>query len=306
VQLLLAILLFTIVRNEEGEAGWHLVAMGVLSGLLAMARPPDALLLIPVIIYVLRHHRGKAHLYLLPALIAALPFLLYNLFIFGSPLGGYERNLGLFGLGPGIIAHYAGFLAAPNAGLFIFSPVLLFGLWGYLRTRDLANPRIKELMVVYGPTLLLLVLVYSFYTVWMGAAYGPRFLTGLLPVVILYVGLFLDHAFRTFTGTKRAFWLTAFAVLLLISIGIQVIGVFYYPFLRDLSMDDRRVWDVHDSLILRSFRDGAEQMTTIHVNSMPPLPRIITVNVRPWDPGARPASPVMVQQILNRSPPAPG
>jgi hypothetical protein len=280
VQLLLALLLFTIVRNEEGEAGWHLVAMGVLSGLLAMARPPDALLLIPVIIYVLRYHRGKAHLYLLPAFLAALPFLLYNLSIFGSPLGGYEKNLGLFGLGPEIVMHYAGFLVAPNAGFFIFSPVLLFGIWGYFRTRDIRNSRIRELMVLYGPVLLLLVLLYSFYTIWMGAAYGPRFLAGLLPVYILYVGLFLDYAVRSFTGRRRAGILAVFSLLLAIAIGIQIIGAFYYPFLRDVSMDDQRVWDPADSLILRSYRDGAELMTTIHVNSIPPLPRIITVDTR--------------------------
>lgn len=286
VELILALLIFTILRNEAGEAGeagWHLVALGALSGLLAMARPPDALLLIPIIFYILRHQLKRAHLYFIPGILAALPFLFYNLSIFGSPFGGYERNLGLFGLTPGIIIHFAGFLASPNMGFFIFSPVLLFGIWGYFRTRDLVNPRIRELLVLFGPVILLLVLVYSFYTEWTGVAYGPRFLTGLLPVYVLYVGLFLDHAFRTFTGRRRTGILAVFAVLLLLSMGIQVIGVFCYPFLRDVGMDDRRVWDPGDSLVLRSYRDGAEQMTTIQVNSIPPLPPLITMNMKKGD-----------------------
>jgi hypothetical protein len=43
VELLLALALFVIIRNETKETAWHLVILGIVSGLLAMARPPDAL-----------------------------------------------------------------------------------------------------------------------------------------------------------------------------------------------------------------------------------------------------------------------
>jgi hypothetical protein len=281
VELLLALLIFTIIRNEAGEAGWHLVLLGVLSGLLAMARPPDAILLIPVLAYVLWHHRLKVHLYLIPGILSASPFLFYNCLVFGYPLGGYERTAALLGVSTALPIRFLGYLLAPNMGIFIFSPVLVFGLAGYLRARDVGNSRIREILLLYGPAMVLSLVAYSFYADWAGAAYGPRYLTGLLPVFILYVGLFLDHVLRDLAGWKKPALLTAFSLLLLLSVGIQLIGAFYYPFVTDVGMDERRVWDPGDLLILRSFRDGASQIHVLRVNSMPPLPPVFTIDLHP-------------------------
>jgi hypothetical protein len=280
IELLLALLIFTIIRNEAREAGWHLMVLGILSGLLAMARPPDALLLIPVLLYILWHHRQKAHLYFIPGILSAFPFILYNFLVFGSPLGGYEKTAALMGISTAIPIRFLGYLFAPNMGFFIFSPILIFGLAGYFRTADIRNLRLQEILALYGPTLILSIVGYSFYADWAGAAYGPRYLTGFLPVYILYVGLFLDHILRDSKGWKKSTVIAAFGLLLLLSVGIQVIGAFYYPFVTDVNMDDRRVWDPHDLLILRSYQDGADRIDVLRVNTMPPLPPLFTMDLR--------------------------
>ena len=305
VELLLALLVFTVIRTEARETGWHLVLLGVLSGLLAMARPPDALLLIPVLAYVLWQHRGKVHLYLIPGILSALPFLLYNFLLFGSPLGGYERTAALLGVSASLPLRFLGHLLAPNMGIFVFSPVLLLGIPGYLRTRDIGNPRIRVILAGYGPVLVLLVLVYSCFSEWTGAAYGPRFLTGLLPVYILYVGLFLDHVLRYPAGLRKTALFAGFGLLLLLSVGIQLIGAFFYPFVTDVGMDEHRVWDSGDLLILRSFQDGAAGIRAVRVDTMPPLPPLLTIDLHPGQ--VAPGPPLPADSMpASRNPPSAG
>ncbi|HVN65776.1 MAG TPA: hypothetical protein VMT31_04060 [Methanomicrobiales archaeon] len=280
VELLLAAMIFLVILNETRGEGSYLIPLGILSGLLVMARPPDAILILPVIWYAARYYPRQVHHYVIPGILSGLPFALYNILVFGSFFGGYQNNLGIFKFGPEAVLHFAGFLFAPNAGLFIFSPVLIFGILGYYCSRDIQGKRIREFLLLYGPAILLLVLLYSFYTSWVGAAYGPRFLTGLLPAYILYVGLFLDRTLRTPMGIGREAFLGAFMLLLLISITIQIIGAFYYPYVKDVGMDEKRVWDTGDLLILRSYRDGAEQMDVIRINSIPPFPPVLTLDLR--------------------------
>jgi hypothetical protein len=279
VELLLAAMIFVVIRRETTGRGPHLIPLGILSGLLVMARPPDSILVLPMVWYVLRYSFRQAPHYFLPAILSGLPFVLYNTLVFGSPFGGYQNNLGIFMVGTEAIFRFAGFLFSPNMGFFIFAPVLILGIPGYFYARDITNDRIRRLLLLYGPTIILLVFLYSFYTQWTGAAYGSRFLTGLLPAYILYVGLFLDRTLRI-PGATRKTLLSAFALLLLVSVTIQIIGAFYYPFIKDVYMDDRRVWDPGDLLILRSYRDGAGRIGTIRVNSMPPLPPLLTIDLR--------------------------
>jgi 4-amino-4-deoxy-L-arabinose transferase-like glycosyltransferase len=280
VELLLALMLLVIVRNETKESGFHLILLGICSGLLAVTRYPDAILLIPIIYYVIRFYRKKAHFYVIPAIISAVPFVMYNFLVFGSLFGGTEKAATLLGISSAIGVQFIRLLLAPNSGFFVFSPVLLMGLWGYLYTKEITNKNIRELLVLYGPTLFLNILIYSSYSGGVGAQFGPRWLTGLLPVYILYVGLFLHYGLRIFRGWERSLVFTGFALLTLISIGIQIIGAFYFPFLTDIGMDENRVWNASDSLILRSYHDGSTQMITIAVNSIPPLPPLLNVNVR--------------------------
>ncbi|MDD1665405.1 MAG: hypothetical protein LUQ32_08600 [Methanomicrobiales archaeon] len=61
--------------------------------------------------------------------------------------------------------------------------------------------------------------------------------------------------------------------------GIQIIGAFYYPYVTDVRMDDRRAWDPHDLLIIRSYQDGADKIAALRVNSMPPLPPFFTIDL---------------------------
>lgn len=278
IELLLLLILYAIIRNEEHPAPVWLVIAGCLSGLFIFCRPPDALLLIPVVGYIVLMNRHYVVHYTVPAVLSGLPFLAYNWYFFGSVFGGYAQNFVKFDLSLQVLSNYAGLLFSPNKGLFIFSPVLLLAIFGYVRLCSLENnnfPRqnnIIRLFRWFGPVLILETIVYSFFGDWGGGySYGPRYMTGLLPLLCIYVAFFLSDTLARFrAGMHDYLKIGAIALLIVFSIVVQFIGVFYFPYLVDAHYP--RPWDSSNPLILSSLQDGVEHFDIFVVQSIPPLP----------------------------------
>lgn len=280
VELLLIALVYLIVKDGKEHRLLYLVLMGVLSGLFFFNRPPDALLLIPVIAYVLWYRRAGLPHYLLGACAGGLPFLWYNLAIFGNVLGGYKENLGRFVLGPGFIPNYAGLLIAPNVGLLVFAPVLVLAVFGFLRLRDIEGPETRQVLFLFGPVIALHILLYSLFDSWFSASgycFGPRYLTGIVPILCIYTGIvFSREADRPGKTLQKRGIHVAIALLILASIAIQVIGVFYYPYNLDKTMPESRTWSLSDTLIGESFVTGSQVIEGITVYTLPPLPPLFS------------------------------
>jgi hypothetical protein len=172
-------------------------------------------------------------------------------------------------------------------GLLVFSPVVLLAIPGYRAISSLPDSRIRDLLSFYGPVCLLSIFVYSLFSIWVGAAYGPRYLTGILPILSLYCGIFLN---RHYDGTpggpgpvqerrdrRKTAITVGILILIVLSVVIHAVGVFYYPFLQDIGMDEKRVWNYSDLTILRSLRDGGERLGSLRILSYPPLPPILSL-----------------------------
>jgi len=272
IELLLLLILYAIIRNEEHPSpAWFIIA-GILSGLLVFCRPPDALLLIPVLGYVVLMNRKYLVHYCIPAVLSGLPFLAYNWYFFGNVFGGYVQNLDKFDLSIHAISNYAGLLLSPNKGLFIFSPVLILAIFGYFRLGAPEDNRITRIFQWFGPVLILETIVYCFFSDWGGGySYGPRYMTGLLPLLCIYVAIFLsDTAARFRAGMHDYLKVGAIAVLIIFSVIVQFIGVFYFPYLADAHYP--RPWDSSNPLIISSLQDGIEHLDTFAVQSIPPFP----------------------------------
>ncbi|MGB7787595.1 glycosyltransferase family 39 protein [Methanoregula sp.] len=276
VELLLVSLVYLIIRNQRAPHMSNVVLMGVLSGLFFFNRPPDSLLLIPVIVYIFLHQKAKIPHFITGIVAGGLPFLLYNLFIFGNFLGGYKENLGRFIIGPGFIWNYAGLLIAPNVGILVFAPVLILSVIGFLWLKDMNNPDARQVLLIFGPVIALHILLYSFFDSWYSASgfcFGPRYLTGLIPVLCMYVGIFFTRVFSHKRNSYRDRGIqAAIAVLIVISVIIQVIGVLYYPYNPDKTMDIDRAWSLTNSLIVESYVTGSQTMEKITIYTLPPLP----------------------------------
>ncbi len=216
------------------------LAVGLLCGLLAANRPPDALLAAAVGLYALRWsaprddrgqrgqraHRGRLLLVAGAALPAGL-VLLYNLGIAGNLAGGYGiPRRGEF-FAQGLLSGLAGLLVSPARGLLVFSPFLLFlplGLW--LGLRHGAAGRGLTLLLAGAAAVQLLFYAKADWRA--GACWGPRWPTDLLPILLWM----LAPAAAVLRGAGRA--------LLVLTIGaavaIEAVGAFWYTGQSDLAI----------------------------------------------------------------------
>jgi hypothetical protein len=279
VELLLISMVYLIVRNEKAEWRGNIFLLGILSGLFIFNRPPDSILLIPVLFYILWSQRKTVHYYILGGIMSGLPFLYYNYSIFGNFFGGYTENLPLFALNLKFIGNYLGLLIAPNTGLLIFCPVLILSIVGYISLWKTQKSKIDRILLLFGPVIALQILLYSFFERWSSTSaycFGPRFLTGFIPVLCLFIGFFLTVYFdRTQNNqTLLKTWGIPFIICILVlsSVIIQFIGVFFYDFYPKQTMSDSRAWDWNDSIIVGSYVSGTKNIVGIFVYTLPPLP----------------------------------
>jgi hypothetical protein len=231
VQLLLSMMIFLVLINEKKHDDKNLVYLGTLSGLFFFNRPSDSLLLLPILWYVFSS-AGKKSLYYLAAMaVVSLPFAAYNLHYFGNPFGGYSSLMSSFSLGLFTPVRFLGLLVSPSRGLFIFTPVILLAIPGFLMIRRLDSNRIRNFFYVSGASALLLIATYSLYDCWWGGGcYGPRLLTGLLPFAAVYIAAFLNGYVNApaLDNIGKAIIILV-AILIFASIIVQVIGTFYFP-----------------------------------------------------------------------------
>ncbi|WP_321508349.1 glycosyltransferase family 39 protein [uncultured Methanoregula sp.] len=276
-ELLLILMIYLIVRNEEVPSSSNMVGLGLLAGLFIFNRPPDAVLLIPVLGYIIFRYRNRLRYFLAAGIVSGIPFLVYNYCIFGNIFGGYINNLSLFHLDWQFWSSYLALLVSPSRGLFIYSPVLVLSIIGYFRLDTIKNQNIAAMLRWFGPVILFDILVYSLFYDWKGGyCFGPRFLTGMLPVLVIFLAVFLEVFRNSRLSAPKKQCISAFILMLVIlSVIIQVIGVFCFPFIIDIDTPPDRIWNIENNQIARSYADGAKNITSVSVLLLPPLPRVL-------------------------------
>jgi hypothetical protein len=269
VELLLAVMFFLVVRNETEHSIWNSIGLGICSGLFIFNRPSDSVLILPFMLYILVYYRAQVQYYLVSGIIAGAPFLLYNLLLFHNPLGGYAQVAPRLVLGIPTLSNYLGLLIAPNKGLLVFSPVLIlsvFGFWSILTRREKPVYRVLYWSVF---AVLLTILVYALFDDWIGGLmYGPRYLTGILPVLAIGVCIFLDNVGKNPVSNLIV---SAIAALIIVSVLVQIIGAFYYPSLAGSDAVTEKIydpWSTDTSIIAYSFFHGnlKESLPEISLN----------------------------------------
>ena len=117
----------SLVRAEEKpELAHH---AGIPLAMACVIRPTNGLSLIVLLGFVFLRHRSEFLRCLLLAGVIGLLFAVINLLSLGTPLPAYYR-LSRVGGSSHFFEALAGNLVSPSRGLFIFSPVLLFSLFG--------------------------------------------------------------------------------------------------------------------------------------------------------------------------------
>lgn len=204
-------------------AGPRTALLGAVCVLMAANRPPDALLAAAFGGFVLwRDWRSLAWL----AAGAAPPLaalLYYNLGFMGELAGGYGVVKPPVNFFQSDWSGLAGLLVSPGRGLLVFSPFLAFVVVGLLQR--LRAPDTRALAALLALAVAGQLLLYAQGDWRAGTAWGPRWLTDILPVLVWMLApapLLLRPAARR-----------TFAVAIVFSIGVQAVGAFWYTRISD-------------------------------------------------------------------------
>ena len=241
-QLFVALLLYCLTRGLTNER--FLVYAGFAMTAATVMRPTNLLLALPVAAWVIYTHRHLTLRFMLFALPPAAALLLYNLVYFGTVGGGSGNSMAptwaFFAQIP-LREGLAGLLVSPSRGLFVFSPVLLFSLFGFVWVWRCGPSPFKALTVGVG---LVLLLVGKWFLWWGGYTWGPRLLADTTPIFC-----FLLYPLADTLGRHRLLK-GVFALFVVVSIGIHALGAFSYDGRWDSAAnvgdDDSPLWSWRD------------------------------------------------------------
>ncbi|MFZ2269638.1 MAG: hypothetical protein WAV95_18835 [Azonexus sp.] len=196
----------------------RVAAVGFLCALIAVTRPPDAILAAGLGLYGLWWAGRKIPVLVLSALVPVGLTLAYNLLVVGHIAGAYALAVRSGNFSDGFLEGLAGLLFSPTRGLFVFSPFLLFvpcfiGL--ALRDRNT-----RGLTVAVSLAVIVQVIFYAMIDWRQGISFGPRWLTDMLPLLMWMLPPIL-------TGLSRPAR-AAFSIACAIAIAIQGVGAFWY------------------------------------------------------------------------------
>ncbi|OPL17713.1 MAG: hypothetical protein AVO35_08595 [Candidatus Aegiribacteria sp. MLS_C] len=215
-------------------------------------RPTNAVPVLLLTIFVFIRYRKQFIRYLLWSLPVALPFVAFNLSVYGFPVSPYYLP-GRLDSGVNLLVSLPGTLISPGRGLFVFSPVLLFALWGIragIRKRKLLD------MILTGVLVLHWVIISSFKQWWGGHAFGPRYFGDVLPVLVYFLVPALQWMRRE-RGRKRTLVTSVFIILAAVSFVINIYGANSWAVMEwnaepaDVDLHTDRLWDWGDPQFLR-------------------------------------------------------
>ena len=169
-------------------------------------------------------------LFLLAGLPLALGLAWYNTYFLGSPLASAKVDAAAFfakdKLGNAdlwqtpFFTGFYGLLISPSRGILVYSPVVVFSLWGMVRVwtqRRFVDIRPLTFVVI------LLLLMYSKYFDWhSGWSFGSRYTIDMLPMLVVCGAAIAPCASRS--RTLRALFL----ITLFWSTSVQLVGAFAY------------------------------------------------------------------------------
>ncbi len=230
--------------------------IGLLLGYAYLIRPTNSLEVAFFGLYILVNHRKQFFPYTLGVAAILIPYIISNWTTYGNMFPPYsyqlfERLSTLKGFGEAL----AGTLISPARGLFVFSSIFIFSVYGaFLRIKQNRFSLTNLDLYLIG-ILLAHWIITSLFEDWGGAwSIGPRYFVDVIPFLIYFL-------IPIFQGNLLAkpVWKYAFVATLLLSTFIQFhASTSIYPFMwngkpQALVDAPERKWDWGDLQFLRGF-----------------------------------------------------
>jgi len=168
-----------------------------------------------------------------------------------------------------------GLLFSPSRGLLVYSPILIFAIFGFFSLCKRWRCKDEKLLLCLVPGCIILVIQYSCFSAWWGGgSYGPRFLTDSLTVLCFIINYAIAEHLKSFSSLKQSLvnWRTfVFSALLAFSVFAQAVGAFGSQGWNGIPLDidansaqfpsGWRLWHVADTEIERNARSIFTQIT---------------------------------------------
>ena len=252
----LAMLFALLGTSNAASRSRTLVIAGVCAGFLPVVRPTALAFSLAGLAFALRFGGPRRLLFVLGAALGCAPGVAWNLAVFHKLVGGYAVNVPSYSASISqALTAVAGLLVSPNRGLLVFTPFVLFAAAGAVRAFRSDSPEAYLLRYCCIASLATFA-NYAFYRSWDGgAAFGPRFLTDLMPTAGLLLAFALPRDLPELRARKV---FTGFAIVaIVVSCLVQLAGAngepktdwSGIPF--DVSTHPERIWHWRDDQIQR-------------------------------------------------------
>jgi hypothetical protein len=252
--LFLALALYlTIVVSDRSLA---VLCTGLILGFAYLIRPTNSLSIAFIGLYYVVVQRRKFALYALGVLAVLLPYGALNWHLYGNLFPPYsyqlfERLGSPAAIGEGLV----GTIVSPGRGLFVFTPVFLFSVYGAYVAMARGAASLRSLEPYLAAIVVAHWITTSLFEDWGGAwSIGPRYFVDIIP----YLTFFLIPLFQWHVFTKPAIK-SAFVAAVIVSTLIQLhSATSIYPFMwngKPQALVDApgRKWDWGDLQFLRGY-----------------------------------------------------
>lgn len=258
LMLALALYLLLLAGRQPRHARYLIPLVSLLLAFSFVIRPTNSLSILFLTFVVVWQHRKYVPAYCVGSLLVGVPFVVWNLQLYHALLPPYYTAASQLHFGLEIFEGLAGTLLSPSRGLFIFTPVLLFSLYGVI-----LKIHHKQMTMLDAMLIAVLVLHWMLSSAhphwWGGHSYGPRYFTDVLPYFLYFLIPAMAHI-RLSRGIRRHILLTGFVVVIVLSFAIHFRGAtnwdVHYWNTVPVNVDDypERVWDWRDMQFLRGLR----------------------------------------------------
>jgi hypothetical protein len=254
--LMLTITLYMILRGRNNPKWLQFASIPLAFSF--VIRPTNCISVVLLSVFIVVYHRQHFLRYILWALVVAVPFVIFNLSIYRSVLSPYFHLYSSLRFDLGFFWSLAGHLISPSRGVFIFSPILIFSMYGIA-----VGTKNREFDPLDWFLLLILfvhwIVISSFSNWWGGFSFGPRYFSDMVPYLIYFL----------IPGVARILQSKGMKKIILVSIFLCFVGISFFVHWRganvwdvyrwnsdpiDVDAKPERVWEWGDIQFLRGIR----------------------------------------------------
>ncbi|MDD3926895.1 MAG: hypothetical protein PHT33_09580 [bacterium] len=250
--LMLSVTLYLFIRAREKPTLIQFAGIPLLFSY--VIRPTNSISIVAFSCFVAIKYRKHLIPFFTGMIAVAVPFILFNLSVYHSILSPYYLPQRI-GDNMVFVTALAGNLISPARGLFVFSPILLFSLYGIMN--KIKSKRFDDLDIVLVTIIVLHWFVISSFSHWWGGhSFGPRFFTDMMPYFMCFI-ISIAVTIRQSNPTSKYLFSSIFIAFALISFAMHYRGANDWSVFSwnstpvNVDCCPERLWDWHDTQFLR-------------------------------------------------------